>query len=167
MHRSNLSGGKSGRFKGWKHFVDAVILPRRIPAIFYLCSQCYGALVWRKSKFPITWEIKNISIPCYYHTNVSWLAQKPREGTASKVTLIRSLVTEKNCSPCLVVMGDSSCSRGHGFEYRILDGYFLHWFVAKIVFFVWKRLKTNEKEAGDGPFLNNTDRPEIDVVNKL
>ena len=46
-------------------------------------------------------------------------------------------------SPGLVVMGDDSCSRGHGFESRcrILDGHFSHWFVIKIVLFVWKDQK--------------------------
>ena len=41
-------------------------------------------------------------------------------------------------SPGLVVMGDDSCSRGHGFEsqHQILDGHFSHLFVVKIVLFV-------------------------------
>ena len=45
--------------------------------------------------------------------------------------------------------------KGRGFEYwrRILDGHFSHWFVVKIVlFFLKKRPKINEKEAGVGPF---------------
>ena len=48
-----------------------------------------------------------------------------------------------NGSPGLMVMGDDSCSRGCGFESRhhILDGYFSHWFVGKIVLFVWKDRK--------------------------
>ena len=55
-------------------------------------------------------------------------------------------------SPCLVVMGANSYSRGHGFESRhlILDGHYIfsHWFV---VLFVWKDRK-RKKEAGVGPF---------------
>ena len=49
----------------------------------------------------------------------------------------------------LVIMGYESCSKGHGFESRrcILDGHFSHWFVVKIVAFVWKRPKINKKEA--------------------
>ena len=60
-------------------------------------------------------------------------------------------------SPGLVVMGGDSRSKGHGFESRhhILDGHFSHWFVVKIVLFVWKRPKINEKEAGFGPFKKN------------
>ena len=49
----------------------------------------------------------------------------------------------KGGSPGLVVMGDNSCSRGHGFESKCckLDGHFLHRFVAKIVLFVGKDQK--------------------------
>ena len=56
----------------------------------------------------------------------------------------------KGRSPSLVVMGDDSRSKGHGFKSRrhILDWYFSHWFVVKIIFFVWIRPKINEKEAG-------------------
>ena len=38
-------------------------------------------------------------------------------------------------SPGLVVMGGDSCFEGHGFEsqHHILDGYFSHIFVVKIV----------------------------------
>ena len=38
-------------------------------------------------------------------------------------------------SPGLVVMGDDSCLRGCGFESQrhVLDGYFSHMFVVKIV----------------------------------
>ena len=40
-------------------------------------------------------------------------------------------------------MGDGSCSRGCGFKSRrhILDGYFSHWFVVKIVLLAWKDRK--------------------------
>ena len=57
-------------------------------------------------------------------------------------------------SPGLVVMGDSSCLKGRGFESRdcILDGHFSHWFVVKIV--CLKRPKINEKESGLANFLN-------------
>ena len=54
-------------------------------------------------------------------------------------------------------MEGESCSEGHGFESQqnLLDGHFSHWFVVNIVLlFVWKRPKLNEKEAGDGPFIN-------------
>ena len=49
----------------------------------------------------------------------------------------------KDGSPCLVVMGDDSCSKGRGFESQclVLDGHFSHWFVVKIVLFVWKDQK--------------------------
>ena len=38
-------------------------------------------------------------------------------------------------SPGLVVMGDDSCLKGHGFEsrHRILEGHFSHLFVVEIV----------------------------------
>ena len=57
-------------------------------------------------------------------------------------------------SPGLVVMGRDSCSKGRGFEsrHRILDGHLSHIFVVKIVMFVLKRPKINEKEVGVGPF---------------
>ena len=56
-----------------------------------------------------------------------------------------------------MVMGDDSCSRGCGFESRrcILDGYFSHRFVVKIVLCL-KRSKINKKDAGDGHFLKKT-----------
>ena len=48
-------------------------------------------------------------------------------------------------SPGLVVMGDDSCSRGHGFDSLrcILYGHdiFSHWFAEKNVLFVWKDRK--------------------------
>ena len=57
-------------------------------------------------------------------------------------------------------MGGDSRSKDRGFEsrHRILDGLdiFSHWFVVKIVLFVWKRPKINKKEAGDGPFFKKT-----------
>ena len=58
-------------------------------------------------------------------------------------------------SPGLVVMGGESCSKGCGFEsrHRILDGHFSHIFVVKICNVCLKRLKTNEKEVGVGPFF--------------
>ena len=58
-------------------------------------------------------------------------------------------------SPGLVVMGRDSRPEGRGFKslHRILDGHFSHTFVVKIVLFVWKRPKINEKEAGVGTFL--------------
>ena len=54
----------------------------------------------------------------------------------------------------LVVMGDNSCSRGcvSKSQRHKLDGHFSHWFVVKIVLFVWKDQKINEKEVGVGPF---------------
>ena len=55
----------------------------------------------------------------------------------------------------LVVMGGDSCSEGCGFksQHCILEGHFSHLFVVKIVMFVLKKTKINEKEAGYGPFL--------------
>ena len=59
-------------------------------------------------------------------------------------------------SPGLVVIGGGSCSKGHEFESRhhILDGYFSHLFVVRIVMFFVKT-KINEKEAKEGPFFEN------------
>ena len=55
-----------------------------------------------------------------------------------------------------MIMGGDSRSKGHGFESRchILDGHdiFSHRFVVKNCIVSLKRLKINEKEAGDGPF---------------
>ena len=55
-----------------------------------------------------------------------------------------------------MVMEDDSCLRGLGLESRchILDGHdiFSHRFVVKNCIVSLKRLKINEKEAGDGPF---------------
>ena len=55
-----------------------------------------------------------------------------------------------------MVMEDDSCLRGLGLESRchILDGHdiFSHRFVVKNCIVSLKRLKVNEKEAGDGPF---------------
>ena len=57
-------------------------------------------------------------------------------------------------SPGLVVMGDDSSLRVHGFKSwrRILDGrgIFSHWFVVKSVLFVWKDRK-NKKRGGGKP----------------
>ena len=66
----------------------------------------------------------------------------------------RPRINRPGGSPGLVVMGGDSRSKGCGFEsrHRILDGHFSHIFVVKIVLFVWKRPKINEKEAGDGPY---------------
>ena len=54
----------------------------------------------------------------------------------------------------LVVMGGGSLYEGLGFEFRhrILDGHFFTLICCKIaLMLVWKRLKINEKEAGDDP----------------
>ena len=59
-------------------------------------------------------------------------------------------------SPDLVVLGDDSCSKGHGFESRrcILDGHFFTLICCKNCNDVClKRPKINEKGAGVGPFL--------------
>ena len=55
----------------------------------------------------------------------------------------------------VVMRGDSFCT-GCEFasQYKILYGYFLHYFVVKIVWFVWGGLEMNEKVAGDVPFKN-------------
>ena len=54
-------------------------------------------------------------------------------------------------SPGLVVMGGDSCSEGNGFksQYCILDGHFITFICC-----LFEKRKINEKEAGDGPFLN-------------
>ena len=46
-------------------------------------------------------------------------------------------------------------------QYNILDGHFLHWFVVKIVLFVWKD-DNKQKEADVGPLL----KKEIDKETK-
>ena len=54
----------------------------------------------------------------------------------------------------LLVMGGGSLYEGLGFEFRhrILDGNFFTLICCKIaMMLVWKRLKINEKEAGDDP----------------
>ena len=53
-------------------------------------------------------------------------------------------------SPGVVVMGGDSCSRGCGFEFQhpTLDGHFSHWFVVKIVIFVWKHENKTKKSRG-------------------
>ena len=50
----------------------------------------------------------------------------------------------------VVVMGDNSCLSGRGFESRrrILDGYYSHCFVVKIVLFYWKDQKQTKKSLG-------------------
>ena len=58
-----------------------------------------------------------------------------------------------NCqggSPGLVIMGDNSCLKGHGFKSQrhILDGHFSHWFVVKIVLFEKAENKQKEAEGG-------------------
>ena len=74
----------------------------------------------------------------------------------AKIVILR-ITSPLGGSPGLVVMGGDSHSKGRGFksQHRILDGLdiFSHWFVVKIVLFVWKTPKINEKEAGDGPFF--------------
>ena len=49
--------------------------------------------------------------------------QKRTEGRATKI--LSFSISGNGGSPGLVVMGDDSCSRGHGFEsrYCILDGF--------------------------------------------
>ena len=51
-------------------------------------------------------------------------------------------------SPGLVVMGDDSCLRGHGFEsqHSILDGPFKHWFVIKI-YYLFEKTKNKWKRS--------------------
>ena len=53
-----------------------------------------------------------------------------------------------------MVMGDDSCLRGHRFESHdfLLDGHFFTLNCCKNCIVCSKRLKTNEKEAGIGPF---------------
>ena len=61
-----------------------------------------------------------------------------------------------NCSPGLVVMGDDSCPRGHGFECRhsILDGLdIFHVYLLLNCIVCLKIPKINEREAGLAHFL--------------
>ena len=48
-----------------------------------------------------------------------------------------------------MVMGRDSCSEGRGFESQYTGWTFFH--IVKIVMF--EKTKINQKEAGDGPFL--------------
>ena len=54
----------------------------------------------------------------------------------------------------LVVMGRDSFSKGHRFasQHSIIDWQFTHLFVAKMLLFVWQRLKINVKEDGTANF---------------
>ena len=58
-------------------------------------------------------------------------------------------------SPGLVIMGDGSCSRGHGFESRhhLLDGHFFTFICCKNCIVCLEKIKNKWKEAGVGPFL--------------
>ena len=60
-------------------------------------------------------------------------------------------------SPGLVVRVEDMHSRLSVFksQHRISNGYFYHYIVVKIVMFVRKRPKINEKEAGFGPYFKN------------
>ena len=53
-----------------------------------------------------------------------------------------------------MVMGDNSCSKGHGFEFRrrILDGHFFRLICCTNCIDYLKRPTINGKEAGVGPF---------------
>ena len=76
-------------------------------------------------------------------------------------------------SPGLVVLGDDSCLRGREFESQrlILDGHFSHWFVAKIVLFVWKDQKYTKRGRSWPVFLKkqfpsceNKNSQSLDIV---
>ena len=89
-----------------------------------------------------------------------WTKYNVQASQPTSITRFKKIVAKEIAlcgSPGLVVMGGDSRSKGRGFESRRLipDGLdiFSHWFDVKIVLFVWKRLKINEKEAGDGPFF--------------
>ena len=71
--------------------------------------------------------------------------------------MYKLLMTGMGGSPGLAVTGGDSCPEGHGFksQHCILDGYFSHTVIVKILMFVSKG-EINEKEAGDGPFLIET-----------
>ena len=60
-------------------------------------------------------------------------------------------------NPGLVVMGDDSCSKGHGFksQRRILDGHFFTDFVVKNDVCL-KRAQINKKRQGLAHFLKKT-----------
>ena len=53
-----------------------------------------------------------------------------------------------------MVMGGDLCSIGREFEsqHHILDGHFSYLFAVRIVI-LFEKMKINEKEAEDGPFL--------------
>ena len=58
-----------------------------------------------------------------------------------KLNLPMQIMLMTGGSPRLVVIGVDSCSEGRGFEsqHHILDGYFSHLFVVKIVMFFLKK----------------------------
>ena len=58
--------------------------------------------------------------------------------------------SELGGSTGLVVMGGDSSSKGCGLKSRhcILDGYFSHIFVVRVVIIVWGKDKNKQKDAG-------------------
>ena len=82
------------------------------------------------------------------------LLPSPIFSQSKKVQL--QIVNSMGGSPGLVVMGGDSRSKGRGFKSwrQILDGHdiFSHWFVVKIVLFVWKD-RNKRKRGRVGPFF--------------
>ena len=73
-----------------------------------------------------------------------------------KICINKVTALSMDGSPGLVVMRGDSRSGGCGFESqcRLLDGHFFTLIWCKLYWlFLWKRLKINEKETGDGPFF--------------
>ena len=66
-----------------------------------------------------------------------------------------SILPKMGGSPGLVVMGDDSCLKGHGFksQHIILDEHYFASICCKNWIVCLKRLKINEKEARVGPFF--------------
>ena len=63
---------------------------------------------------------------------------------------------EEQKGPGLVVMGDSSCLKGRGFNshFHILNGHFFTLICCKNCIVCLKRLKINKKEAGVDTFFS-------------
>ena len=108
---------------------------------FFLCF----SMPWTRSVIPTcpVWAWPS-TCPCRKNTDPkTWPPAVPST----------SLKRKNSKGLGLVVTGGDSCTEGRGFEsqHQILDGYFSHLFVVKIVMFVWKD-ENKLKETVDGPF---------------
>ena len=115
--------------------------------VLHHCSQKNKSLC--KSVTPTITYLKNRN-----HTYKQSTHGDPQTST-KKISFKMEISFWFGRSPGLVVTGDNSCLRGHGFEFRhcTLDGHDIdwHWFVVKIVLFVEKS-ENKQKEARVGPF---------------